>query len=407
MRISVVDKNSDLTSEPLRFLPEPSLLIHEKRKAIETQALLSQIREGNQELRCHCTEPAARMFVRYAHETYTIVNHAEQGAHHPDCPLVTEIHGYGERATPTIGAEKDQSDLSNFYLHREIKDAEGTHSPKHTRQAPSLKKEHKLDKLFRFMCSKTLSNWHYANKQKQQTQMRVLASFKAVCSEVPFGDTVLSNWVFYGNKGFEFASQSLIKSVKRRNWDGRGRPHAFWMTISDNVQIAKGHVLVDGVAYPYKRIIRPYAPASSPYFVSMSVCIDEGHVCSHTIYLRPIVARTIPMPVDSKFERKVALQYINWIDENSTRDQRWSLNKPIYSRTVEEGSPSVLPDFILQQKDANGRLGYKVVLEVMGGRGDDYYERKNRLMPIMVEAWNADRLYQIHDLNCLPIIQNQ
>ncbi|MEI8659235.1 DUF1173 family protein [Vibrio sp. Hal054] len=406
MRISVVDKNQQSSSDaPHRYLNNPSILSLVSRREPEAQALLAQVRESRQELRCHCTDTPARMFIRYTHEFFTLVNHPEEGQHAPDCPLVTEIHGYGEREQGKVGAERDESNLDNFYMHREVRSgqAESPRAPSGNAK-PSTAKEHKLDKLYRFMCDKTLGNWYYKNKRTRQTMMQILASFREKCQEVPFGDTVLSQWTYYGGNGFDFAKENLLRSIKQGSWNGRGRPHAFWFTFSNNVQFEQGYIVVDGVAYPYKSIIRPYAPANGPFFVCMTICVDNGNPCSHTIYLRPVVDINIPMPVDSQFERSVALAYIKWIDGTDTSQAKWSLNKPIYSRSVRDDSPCVLPDFVIQRKSPSGVLAEKYVLEVMGGRDEVYFERKSRLMPIMIDAWGANDLYEIHDLHSLPII---
>ncbi|ENI4487391.1 DUF1173 family protein [Vibrio fluvialis] len=405
MRISVVDKNQTSTVVPLRYLDNPTILLLSSRRDREAQSLLAQVREANQELRCHCTDSPARMFIRFTHDFFTLVNHPEQGQHAVDCPLVTEIHGYSEREQGEVGAPKDERNLDNFFMHREINSSPvEAGKPTSSSAKSSIKKEHKLDKLYRFMCEKTLGNWYYKHKNRHQTTMQVLASFREKCQHIPFGETTLNQWIFYGHKGFDFAQESLVRAVRQSKWNGRGRPHAFWFTLSNDVQIAKDHIVVDKVAYPYKKIVRPYAPANGPYFVCMTICIDNGHVCSHTIYLRPIVTTNIPMPVDSQFERKVALEYMKWIDTSDTSIAKWSLNKPIYSRSIEDDSPHVLPDFVIQKKSPSGDLTAKYVLEVMGGRDEHYFERKARLMPIMLDAWGANELYEIHDMTNLPLV---
>ncbi|WP_194663912.1 hypothetical protein [Vibrio anguillarum] len=396
MHITIVEKDSN--SSVVRILPNPNDLLPESRRDIPAQSLLAQIRESRQELRCHCCTPPARMFVRYSHDTFTLVNHASEGQHEDHCPLVTEVHGYGDRNQNGSGGGHEDASLDNFYIHRNVTEGDQPRtSHSHSASTNPVKRESKLDKLYRFICEKTLSNWYF--KKKFHSKNYMLGRFRDECASIEFGDTSLNEWCFFGDRGYEFACNKLRYTIKKRLWNGRGRPHAFVFFLCEKLQIGKDKIVIDGQSYSIRNSIRPYAQAGAPFFVILTVCVEpDASIISHTAYIRPVALCDMPFPVDSQLERGVALSLFEAIDKS---ESRWSVNKPVFSRAIYATTPSVLPDFVVQRKNAQGKMEFKAVIEVMGMTDSEYHRRKDRLVPIMIEAWNASeviKVYPDHDL---------
>lgn len=86
-------KGADLSTKPLREMPNVCWAVPENRNHTATQKKLQAIYEANHDIRCGCSG-GARMLVRYLQSgRYTIVNHPVEGRHTKQCKFYTDISG--------------------------------------------------------------------------------------------------------------------------------------------------------------------------------------------------------------------------------------------------------------------------------------------------------------------------
>ncbi|MGN2715641.1 DUF1173 family protein [Aliivibrio fischeri] len=390
---------SDDISQPIQ---DPSCLLEVNRRSIETQRLLAQVRESNQELRCHCTKEKARMFVRFCHDNFTIVNHPTEGLHSDDCQLFSVIHGYSERQDDPPSQTQESIDVDSFVIHRAISDVQRTSvSKEKNSEGKPYNREHSIDKLFRFLCEKSYSNFHHKNKN--QSTLVALRNLIEPTTSIAFGETTLNKYCFYGEKGYSFAFNTLRRDKKNNTYKGAGRPHALVFNVVEQISISNGCIDLDGSKYTAKRVIRAGRKTAGPYLVILSLADDpiEDAILVYNVFIKPIVSTTSLMPVDSNHERIIASGLISLISNSQNQLARWSLQKPIFSKNARSNSVSVLPDFILRRKSIEtGKITYVEVIEVMGMLSDpDYAARKAQLLPLMKEAWRANSIYEINAEN--------
>ena len=168
MKISIVCKN-DLDS--LTDMSRPELLLPVSRPEHSAQTLLAQVRESKSFLLCHCVNPPAKMFVRYAYSSFHIVNHAIDGIHSTSCPLHTDVKGSIDHR----GHQSDGQEKESFRLHEKLTPAPettpsiSTEVPQSISKAPCVH-ESKLSQLFNLLCKSTLANWHFPNKSNSPNQ---------------------------------------------------------------------------------------------------------------------------------------------------------------------------------------------------------------------------------------------
>ncbi|WP_390241004.1 DUF1173 domain-containing protein [Vibrio sp. R78045] len=397
MNIYIVDKSSPFDkSHPIS---NPSILLEKNRRSAESQSFLAQIRESKQELRCACVpDKPARMFIRFCHDYYTLVNHAAEGVHSDSCELFSEVHGFSERTSnSTSHVDDEDSTVEHFILHKNVNDDEN--APKkvvsNTPRASTGKRENSIDKLVRYLTKASFENCYY--KGKKQSTMQALNHLIKPSRDIRFGNTNLGQWIFYGEKGYRFAITSLSRAVKNNNWNGAGRPHALIFLVASQLETTDDCVIADGVKYSVNKIYRTGRKTKAPVLIVLSLAVNpltkEFEV--YNAYIKPVLSTSHLMPVDSHLERVVAQGLIDRI-ESASDSFRWSLQKPLFSKADRSNSVSVLPDFILRSKNKNKVVNYVEVIEVMGCLDDpEYVKRKARLTPMMLEAWRANRLVQV------------
>ncbi len=400
MQIYIVDKKSphDLSNP----LPDPSILLECNRRSPSAQSLLAQVRESKQELRCGCVAASpARMFIRFTHDFYTLVNHAEQGKHSDSCPLFSKIHGYSERTQEAPPAHDDEGEVERFVLHNNVntQSAKPTQANEADKARAKRVRESKVDRLVRFLTEKSFSNFHY--KGKKSSELKALRDLVEPSKLVTFGDTTLDQWTFYGDKGYHIATSALRRAIDSKQWNGAGRPHALVFMVCTNLQIMQGAISVNGVRYSVRNVERSGRDTRAPYIVALSIALNPstGELETYNAYVKPILSSTALMPVDSHYERIVALGLIERIERSESKF-RWSLQKPLFSKADRANTTSVLPDFILRSKNERKQINFVEVIEVMGMMSDpDYRTRKARLLPIMANVWRANKITEVDPTN--------
>lgn len=386
---------SDDVSQPVS---NPTCLLEINRRSLETQRLLARVRESNQELRCSCTQAKARMFVRFCHDNFTIVNHPTEGQHSDSCQLFSVIHGYNDRQDNVTTKAQESVELDSFVIHRSISEATEPSAKQEGSASHHSNREHSLDKLFRHLCEKSYSNFHHKNKN--QSPLVALRNLIEPANLISFGDSMLHKYCFYGDKGYSFAFNTLRREKANNSYKGAGRPHALVFMVVQQISTSNGCIDLDGTKYTARRVIRAGRKTKGPYLVILSLADDpvENAILVYNIFIKPIVSPTSLMPVDSHHERIIASGLMSLISNSQNQLARWSLQKPIFSKNDRSNSVAVLPDFILRRKSIDtGKITYTEVIEVMGMLNDsDYVSRKAQLLPIMKEAWRANSIYEIN-----------
>ncbi|MCQ1060608.1 DUF1173 family protein [Photobacterium sp. ZSDE20] len=124
MKIALVYKNDP--SLVVDRISEPWRLKDAYRNSSASQHLLQCIYEKQQHLLCHCNPTPALMFVRYARERYTLVNHPVSGQHSQNCPLYSDIKGSIEHGVGADTIKESETGFERFVYH--LKSSEGQSS---------------------------------------------------------------------------------------------------------------------------------------------------------------------------------------------------------------------------------------------------------------------------------------
>ncbi|ELP5729245.1 DUF1173 family protein [Vibrio vulnificus] len=401
--IFIVDKKQPDTM--LKRVLNPQCLLEVHRREEEAQALLCDVRELRQELRCTCLPKSpARMFVRLSHGFFTIVNHPEQGLHSESCQLFTTIHGFSERDTSAIATHDELAELDDFVLHRQAAqrtEVSVTHT-EHTPSASDPNKESTLGRLFKQLVERSLSHWYYPKKATHVSPLRALRALSEAAKSIAFGEYCLNEWIFYGSKGVHIAKSRLRREASQ--WKGSGRPHAIIMLSGDRLTIDNSVLHIDRERYSFKRLIWDGTRTQGAHiaFLSLAYCQQAQDYVGHTAYVHPVVSTSLLMPVDSAYERSMAEIVMRHIDDAT--QFKWSLQKPIFSKREKNEGLALLPDFILQSKGRDGRVRFREIIEVLGMLDDPkYVARKARTVPMMPRAWRANSMCEVDPSSAVSI----
>ena len=398
MNIYVVSK-----SEPtllIKPLSQPSLLLESQRRTEQSQHLLRQIKLHNQEVRCCCLPSPARMFVRFTHDYFTLVNHPSEGQHHHSCPLHTNIHGYSSRDADNANRDaipNDDNPFSRFSVHRAASKTPSRTSPLHQSTNRSSIRECSVDKLVRRLIMRSFHNYHYQNKSL--TVMQALNKLVASASEIPFGNTTLNHYLFYGQKGLEFAREKLGRVVKNNSYDGAGRPHALvFFSVSHVEQLSPCSIQMDGCDYHVKKVYNRVgnSKTNDACLVVLTLALNPSTSNSielYNAYIYPVLHETLFMPISSDLERNIASGLVRLIN-NSDAPFSWSFSKPLFSLQDREQSHAVLPTFILKSKNKNKKVNFVEVIEVVNN-----HEQSRPLLPLSLELWQANLASQVDPAN--------
>lgn len=388
MRITAISRIDDDEGSQLEC---PRLLLPKERTTDKAQVLLTQIRESNSDLLCHCCHPPARMFIRYSHNHFHIVNHAILGKHSEECPLYTHIKGSIEKgATADVIAEHTES----FSLHGNLKttSTESNLSPKPLPHSPCSPEERqvrepKITQLIRYLTKETFANWYYPNKKMSSQQ--TLIKFKQKAKDVRFGKTTLDRYLFFGHNGFKYALSTLNRDIKNDSWEGPGRPHGLVLFITDTLHIKGKYAYFDGLSYGFKNTrCHKALENSGPYLVALSLAQDEytqtpsQKIKPTSLYIQPIASMTDVFPVESDEERFIFQSFKKQID---ARDYaKWSLQKvmlPKFILASVDGATS--PDYLLQQKNTKNKVCYRCLVCLDGPSHDSK-------QPVSLNTWRAN-----------------
>jgi len=385
MKVTLVSRDDIQAETPL---DKPELLIGKERTKPLGQTLLAQIRESNSDLLCHCCQPPARMFLRYSHKHYGIVNHPIFGKHNESCPLFTKIKGSIERNDPSL------KDTPTFHLHSKINDNGNQAVPRQANEnfqskldTPSVK-EPKIKQLMRYLITQSLFNWYYPNKSI--SQIRALMELKNRTKEVRFGNTTLDKYFFFGHDGFKYCLRTLNNQVRMGKWDGPGRPHGLVLFMTEELSVNGKYAYFDGLSYSYRNTQCLKAlDVSGPYLVALSLAQDEHDPAKKirptSLFIEPIASYSNPFPIESEFEREFfssIKQHIN-MEEN----KRWSIQKVLLPKAVRySGTPS--PDYILQQKNSSNKVIYRCVISLEDNE-------KLASQPVPLRLWRANERVSI------------
>ncbi|MGR2849387.1 hypothetical protein ABMX62_20335 [Vibrio vulnificus] len=388
MEIYIVDKALPTDRSGLLISPSPMCLLEENRRTPQAQAFLAQIRESRQELRCGCNpiEPA-RMFIRYCHGYYTVVNHATEGHHSLDCPLYTEINGF----TSNNSTIDDEDDVSAFMLHANYVPMDYTERvcSESTLNVltTSTKREAKLAKLFRYLSQHSFQNYHYKNKRL--TPLQALHHLLEPSKNIKFGNTTLNEWVFYGPKGFVIGARKLHDSICSESWNGAGRPHCLVFVVADSIEYRNKNLIVDGKAIKVHKVANVAKSTLGPYLVILSLAINPHvhRVEVYNAYIHPVVSSSLMMPINSDGQRDVGLYLAELID-NSNSSISWSLCRPLISDISKARSACVLPDYILKGKNHSKRIVFTEIIEVREPSASG-------LLPLIASAWRANKVSNV------------
>lgn len=393
--IFIVDKKQPDTM--LKRVSNPKCLLEAHRREEDAQALLCDVRELRQELRCTCIpDNPARMFVRLSHGFFTIVNHPEQGHHSESCQLFTTIHGYSERDPAALATHDESAELDDFVLHRQA--AQRSEVPvaraDRTPRVSDPNRESTLGKLFKQLVERSFSHWYYPNKSAHMSPLKALRTLSDAAKPIAFGDYRLNEWIFYGSKGIHIARSRLRREAS--NWKGSGRPHALIMLSGERLAIDNSVLHIDRERYSFKRLIWDGTRAQGAHIVllSLAYCQQARDYVGHTAYVHPVVSTSLLMPVDSAYERSMAAIVMRHID--GATQFKWSLQKPIFSKREKNEGLALLPDFILQSKGQDGRVRFREIIEVLGMLDDPkYVARKARTVPLMPRTWRANSVCEV------------
>jgi hypothetical protein len=382
MEVYVVSKSNPLVL--VNPISRPEILLSHQRRSKDSQTLLEQVKTAGAELRCCCLPVPARMFVRFSHDYFTLVNHPSEGEHHKECPLYTPVNGYGhDRKDEPVEAPQDDSSL-NFRLHR----FEQAHARKRSiDKAPSPT---------RTLIEKSFHNYHF--KSKRHSIMRALHTLLLPAKNITFGETSLESYCFYGERGFEFATSKLKREVRYNCYTGAGRPHALVFFSTNNYErLAATEVQINGRVYSVKNIhCQPLFGDSALVVLSVALNTTTNNIECYNAYIYPIVSTTLFMPVESESELQIAHGLMAAIDD-STSNFSWSFAKPLFSNMDKAKSSTELPSFILKSKNESKRVNYVEVIRVIDS---DINRTKPRQRPMMsLDVWQANCICTVDPSN--------
>ncbi|MGF1827240.1 hypothetical protein [Vibrio splendidus] len=388
MKISIVCKN-DLAH--LAEMSHPEQLKPHVRQEKAAQVILAQVRESKSFLLCHCVNPPAKMFVRYAYSSFHIVNHAVEGIHSQCCPMHTDVKG----SIDHTDRDSSKEERVSFRLHEKLSMGPKTSSTADTRlpnegSKTTSVRESKLNQLFNLLCKTTLANWHFPNKANSPNQ--ALMKFRIAAEKVTFGKTTLNNYIFFGHKGFKYAVGKLKSDISHNKWKGPGRPQALVFFITKSFTLNGNLIKIDEVNYQFNHQSFLAHEAGGPYFIALTVCQNEiGSIRPHSLFIRPICSETHVSPVDSSEERhfiSTAIEHINSVQD------KWSIQRAIFSKSTIDTSLCMLPNYVIQQKNADNKVKYRAVINL--APDSNLIGIKPKHEPVPLDIWRANARISIN-----------
>ncbi|MET0777017.1 MAG: hypothetical protein ABWZ65_16260 [Pseudomonas mandelii] len=163
-------------------------------------------------------------------------------------------------------------------------------------------------------------------------------------------------------------------------WPKKSRPYGMMAGVVNTVE--RHSYLGSRTTLGHPQTVGPYLVLGT--YTNKTSEPDSRNFHLMRIVTIPIVEASWLMPVESNLEREVAkklkqLMYSMQQDYNI----ELSLEKPLIDTAV--GKELVRCDFVLKDKSSQKTLG----IEVMGFKGDEYLDRKERQIPIMRTLYNS------------------
>ncbi len=195
-------------------------------------------------------------------------------------------------------------------------------------------------------------------------------------------------WTHPGQIGY--AGLSLHAS--RAPWPLDSRRHGIFILVADKIQKNTNEVLCKiknrthklSFAGVVKKLSGRFGEVSAPYLVIFTITDEAkpGYYEPVNAFIIPVYSRSLLVPVDSSYERKVLRQLIAALPRWRKMGIQVKIKKPLFDTPVctQEEKKYIRPDFLLSGN------GQRIILEVGGSHETEYLERKKRTHRLMQEV---------------------
>lgn len=224
-------------------------------------------------------------------------------------------------------------------------------------------------------------------------------------------DVKLEKAFYFSEKFNFFVLYNIYENLKKLQWSWPESfyLHGFILFVSSNVFKSEKVDVKNGLLLSNKKVLNNSSTTnyingyvtenSGPFLVLMS--IKENPACdkgfeAYQVFATPILSETIPIPVESKYERYVfeALIFLFKELKRLNNHIKIDITKPLYDYHFD--GETCRPDFIISVND------YHIVIEVMGMDDDAYKRRKIETHGIM-----RNNIGNVIEINCSGIKKSE
>lgn len=346
-------------------------------------AYIKKLHEKKYWIKCGCITPNAIMYPRLHNQIYQLVNDPVNGKHSKDCDLFTEVSG--KRSSSESILTVSPSPPKTFTPVRIGNGSGSKHVGKNQSSSNNklrIKKTDSIHSLLVYALTQAKLDQLYHDKVFNLKEMFSTEVFKILVSKnaeqggkgVSVGDIT-----FFEPDAENLPWKSIVQR-KHAHFNSAIPLQAFIVKRVDGVEYdrKRERLIVtdsgDKTEYQCSRISHHYERTVGPRIVFIVNAVLENRWEVVAIYTHPIIARDIPILVDSNFERKFALLFCSY------RLPELRLMKYYHGKAVD--GIMLLPDFKMTNHSPSNY--WSEIIEVMGmENSDEYVGRKKDIVPAM------------------------
>ena len=351
-------------------------------------AYLKRLHEKKYWLMCGCVKPNAIMYPRLQENRYQLVNDPVKGKHHYKCPLFTQISGKRTQKSEqpqSVAVQPSSFTPVTIAIINQPPAATGKKALK-GRKSLHVKKENSIHTLLLFALSQAKLDVLHDTKVYDLKNLYKTDVFKIpVCKSPGKDDRPITvgdiTFVSPDEDGVQW--KSIVQSKSER-FNANVPLQAFIVKVVDGViydRVSESvTIFKDGCEeiQSCSRVTQHYERTRGPRIIFSIYAILDNKWSLVAIYTHPIVARNIPVLVDSSIERKFAQMFLDYRDPN--------LRLYKYYHGVLDKGIVLLPDFRLTNCTPGNY--WSEIIEVMGlVNVTSYEERKKYIVPAMVAKY--------------------
>ncbi|GIU20832.1 hypothetical protein TUM3792_20900 [Shewanella sp. MBTL60-007] len=171
----------------------------------------------------------------------------------------------------------------------------------------------------------------WTNRQNKSIENK-FKTMLGVADDIEFGDSTLSEYLFFGKQGIEMAVEKLIEVEE--DWPANsGRPHALVFMVLNDYQVQNSESVFlsneeGAVTLSFHSLIIPKESFEGEAVVMLSIARHEktSEYMPHTIWLHPVLSTDVPLLTRTRTEKAVTK---GLIATSKSSEHNFFISKPV------------------------------------------------------------------------------